>query len=461
MEPCFRKVWGFSNTGSGTLNYSVQASTLPGASGWLNVSSNNGTVVRPFLDVSFVDVSVDARSLAQGTYYGQITVKATGASNSPQTAVVVLTVLPPGSNPGPVVRPTGLIFTGVAGAESPGSQDVTVANITANPTTFGSSIAYVGTGGSIKYHPTDFTVTPSAPARIVVQPDFTKLTSGPHRAALTLAFDDGSNPVISILAVIAPAGTSPRASPKGDRLAGSCVPSKLLPQITQVGFGPSTTVSYPAVISVKVVDDCGQPMTDGSVVASFSNGDVPLSLSQSAGRQLDQFLATRPPGLQRHHQRGRASTVAESYRQRAIRHRRAASGQPESSGFIRQSRRTGDPHRSAFAPGDLMLLKGIGLANGQASSSAAPLKLQLAGASVYIGGSSASLLYADTGAGTRIGSPGAAVEHVAAGARAAGQFLGHRGARDHRRHTPRRSNEGWQWTRPGPGLHRRQDGRRI
>src|SRR5207253_2438866 len=91
---------GILNQGSGTLNYTVQASTQSGGSGWLSVSSNGGAVVRPLLDVSFVDVSVDARSLAPGTYSGQITVRATGASNSPQTAAVLLTVLPPGSNPG-------------------------------------------------------------------------------------------------------------------------------------------------------------------------------------------------------------------------------------------------------------------------------------------------------------------------------------------------------------------------
>jgi uncharacterized protein (TIGR03437 family) len=41
------------------------------------------------------------------------------------------------------------------------------------------------------------------------------------------------------------------------------------------------------------------------------------------------------------------------------------------------------------------MIKGTGLADGQASSSTSPLPQQLAGASVVIGGRLASLLYAD------------------------------------------------------------------
>jgi uncharacterized protein (TIGR03437 family) len=380
---------GILNAGSGTLNYSVQATTQSGASGWLSASPVNGTtVVRPFLDVSFVDVNVNASSLAAGTYYGQITVSATGANNSPQTTVVVLTVLPPGSNPGPVVRPTGLIFTGVAGGENPSSQNVIVANVTASPMTFGSSIAYVGGAGAITYLPTDFTVQPDSPAQIVVQPDFSNLSAGPHRAALTLAFDDGSNPVVSILTVLAPAGTSGAASPEGERRqAGSCVPTKVLPQFKQVGFGSNATLNYPTDVEVDVVDDCGTAMTDGSVVVSFSNGDPPLSL---VSLQNGSWATSWQPN-------SFAGTVTLSAQAFAGN----VSGTTQSTTPLQQPSQippvlTGAP-LGPFAPGDLMMLKGIGLADGQMSSSTDPLPQQLAGVSVTVGGGQASLLYADMG----------------------------------------------------------------
>ncbi len=177
---------GILNAGAGTLGYSVQATTQSGGSGWLSVSPNSGTVTQPLLEVSDIDVIVNANQIPPpGTYYGQIAVTAAGASNSPQTALVVLTVLPAGSNPGPDVRPATLVFTGPVGAENPGSQNVTVANVTANPTTFGTSLAYVTGSGWIDSQPTNFTVPPDAPEPIVVQPDFSTLSSGQYRAALS------------------------------------------------------------------------------------------------------------------------------------------------------------------------------------------------------------------------------------------------------------------------------------
>jgi uncharacterized protein (TIGR03437 family) len=389
---------GILNTGSGTLTYSVQATTQPGASGWLSASPVSGTtVVRPFLDVSFVSVSVDAHALAPGTYYGQVKVTAAGASNSPQSAVVVLTVLPAGSNPGPVVSPTGLIFTGVAGSESPGSKNVMIANITGTPTTFGSSIAYAGTG-SIAYLPTNSTVTPSAATQIVVQPDFTNLTAGAHRAALTLAFDDGSNPVISILMVLAPAGTIPQAglaetaAERARPAAGSCA-TKLLPQFKQAGFGSGVTVGYPADVEVDVVDDCGGTVTDGSVVVSFSNGDPPLSL---VSLQNGTWSGSWQPGRIA----GAVTLTAQAQVLGLLGAAQTTVGlqtTTQSPPVFSTASIFSTASAGVFAPGDLLLLTGTGLANGKASSSTAPLQLQLAGASVVVGGNSAPLLYADTG----------------------------------------------------------------
>jgi uncharacterized protein (TIGR03437 family) len=383
---------GILNTGSGTLNYSAQASTQSGGS-WLSVSTTSGTVVRPFLDVTYIDLQVDASSLVPGTYYGKVQVSSTGAGNSPQTALVVLTVLPPGSNPGPDVRPTGLVFTGIVGAETPGAQSVTVANLTANPIAAGSGLAYVGSTGWINYLPTDFTVQPSSPVQIVVQPNFQNLPAGPHRAALTLAFDDGTIRTISILAVLAPEGGTSTGSFKSDTRDGSgCSPTKLLPLFTQVGFGAAVTFGYPAAVSVKIADDCGQLVTQGSVQVSFSNGDAPISLTSL---QDGEWTNSWAPG------RVTATVTLSAYARSG---NLTGSAQADPVSLIQGSQTppmlsqgplgAGTLTQGPFAPGDLMLLKGTGLADAQASSSA--VTTQLAGASLVIGGLPASLLYADS-----------------------------------------------------------------
>ena len=398
------QTFGILNTGSGSMTWSATANTLS-SSGWLSVSPTTGTVTTPFLDVSFVNVSVNAASLAAGTYYGNVQVTAPGASNSPQTVLVVLDVLPPGSNPGPQLSPTGLVFTGVAGAESPGSQSVSVADVTANPTAFGSSVTYVGTNNWISYLPQNGTVQPGTPAQILVQPNFANLSPGVLRAALTLAFDDGSIRTVSILSVVAPTGTSASSREGPSRLApraSGCAPSKLNPVFTQLGTGPSVPTGWPVPIIVKVVDDCGNPLTSGSitgsasVVAVFSNGDPPVALIDL---QNGEWSGTWVPLI--------ASAAGVTVSITAELPQFSLAGTTQTTIGLQGNQAlpllTSQPVSAAtlkagpLAPGELVVINGSALADGQASSTSSPLPQQLAGASVLIGGQPTSLLYANNG----------------------------------------------------------------
>jgi uncharacterized protein (TIGR03437 family) len=385
------------NTGAGTLNWSASVFTAPPASGWLFVSEASGTVNRPFLDVSSIDVSVDASGLAAGTYYGEVQIRSPGASNSPQVALVILQVLPTGSNPGPDVGPIGLVFTGIAGAGNPSSQSIAIANVTANPINFGSAVAYPGTGNFIQYRPTNATVVPNVPAQIDVQPDFSELSPGPNLAALTLAFDDGSIRTVSILAVVAPSSSSTSSNSRElPRQTSGCKATKLLPEFTLVGYSSNVTAGYPAAVEAKIVDDCGMPLTEGSAIVSFSNGDAELSLiSLQDGRWSNSWLP------------GNASTNV-TLTLRANMPAQSLAGITQTASVSQQASQTpptlsggplgaGTQAQGPFAPGDVMLVKGNGLADGQSTAAGTPLQNTLAGASLVIGSKMASLLYADSG----------------------------------------------------------------
>ena len=92
-----------------------------------------------------------------------------------------------------------------------------------------------------------------------------------YNANITFAFDNGPAQNIGLLLVL------PASPPKGISPAGGC--TRLLPLFTSLGSGFSTTAGWPAAIEVQVVDDCGQPLTAGSVTASFSNNDPPVNLT--------------------------------------------------------------------------------------------------------------------------------------------------------------------------------------
>ncbi|HEV8145465.1 MAG TPA: hypothetical protein VGP79_03755, partial [Bryobacteraceae bacterium] len=266
------------NTGQGVMNWTVAPFTLSGGP-WLAVSPASGSTDASSNVVPTVQVSVNASTLGAGTYYGRVVVSASAADNSPQMISVVLNVLPAGTNPGPQVQPAALIFTGAVGSNAPSSQNI----LLGNPA--GRSLAYVsgrltldGADWFFVAPPTGSVPTDQA-ATIVVQPVIDNLTAGVRRGVLTLLFTDGSIRNVSILLVLTAggAGSSATTDDFASRTAG-CTPTKLLPLVSSVLQDFNIPAAWPTAVTAKVVDDCGNLMTSGSVTASFSNGDPPLSL---------------------------------------------------------------------------------------------------------------------------------------------------------------------------------------
>jgi uncharacterized protein (TIGR03437 family) len=269
------------NSGQGTMNWTATATTLTGGN-WLSLSPASGTVVRPFLDYSTVNVQVSAAGLASGNYFGQIQVRATGANNSPQTVSVVLNVLGPNSTLGPEVRPSGLVFIGTADS-SPGSQAVQIANRGSGNTAFKTTSLNFANVVWFSNVPAVGSVPASQPAQITVQPDLSKRSPGIDRGVITLLFDDGSVQTVNILSVVPPPGTVLAAEGlrSGEPLAGGCSPSKLAIQVTNPSLSsPRGQINQPLSLEAQVADDCGNPVKDsnGAVKVTFSTGEAALTM---------------------------------------------------------------------------------------------------------------------------------------------------------------------------------------
>ena len=231
--------FGILNIGRNVMNWTVSSSTK-----WLSVTPSSGAVNRPYLDVSLVNVAADPTGLSAGTYYGQIKVSATSTGNSPQSISVVLTILPAGTNPGPEVRPTGLIFAGPQNAAlSP--QQVMVANTSTKPSVFTtSSASFNGPWFSLHadYHQRRAGKTRAAsPSR-----DLSSLSPGPTRGLVTLLFDDGSTSNIALSLRHPASATQSLASLRQPRRRG-CTPSQLNMQPS----GSQLTFSIREPVTVK------------------------------------------------------------------------------------------------------------------------------------------------------------------------------------------------------------------
>jgi len=285
------------NSGSGQMPWSVSASTLSGGS-WLSVFPSSGQTDAASSIVPQVRVDVNPRGLSAGTYFGSLQVSSPGAINNPQFVSVVFTVLPPGSNPGPIIQPAGMIFTALAGARPPGSQTITVRSTNGSSVTFTSGVVVDKGGGVFQTLPPNGTITQAQPAQIVVQPVTSDLAPGVYRGSLTIVFSDDNTRTVALLLVVTAGGTngvvsSATRNPASRDVGGSCVPTTLAPVFTGILTGSSIPAGYPGVIEVAVVDDCASPMVTGGVVVVFTNGDPPLALtSLKNGR----WVATWTPG---------------------------------------------------------------------------------------------------------------------------------------------------------------------
>ena len=188
-------------------------------------------------------------------------------------------------------------------------------------------------------------------------------------------------------------------APRGLKpLAAGCTPTKLIPVFTQLGDSFKAAASWPTPIEVTVVDDCGDFMSQGSVISVFSSGDPPLALyslqdgrwtgtwqpRSTASSQVTinvQVQETLPP-LTGSAQIG--GSVQANPAVPAI----------DAGGVVSAASNT---PREPLAPGSYITIYGKNLSLGSNIAPSLPLQTQLGGTQVILAGKALPLNYAGTG----------------------------------------------------------------
>ncbi len=180
-----------TNTGTGTLSWSVTDNAT-----WLSLSPTSGT------GNGSVTASVNLTGLAAGTYNAVITIAGTGATNTPQTVPVTLTV-----SAAPTIRltPSSLSFTATQGAANPAAQTVNVTNPGGGTLTWTASdnaswLTLSTTSGT--------TTTETDP--ITVSINTAGLSAGTYNATITVSANSATNTpqVVPVTLTINPPATS-------------------------------------------------------------------------------------------------------------------------------------------------------------------------------------------------------------------------------------------------------------
>jgi hypothetical protein len=270
------KTFDVSNTGSGSMNW-----TATETASWLSVSPGSGT------DAGTVTVTPSIAGLTAGTYTTNITVTATGATGSPKTVAVTLTVDPPPTPPALAVTPASLTFSGTQGGASPAAKTLAVSN---------------SGGGTLSWTASDdapwLSVSPGSGTNagtVTVTPSTTGLTAGTYTATVTIDAGgaSGSPKAIGVTLTVDP--------PPPPTLGVS--PTTLAFSATQGGAAPASktaTVSNTGTgtLDFTVSDDAswlGVTPASGTAPATLTASVNPTGLS--AGTYTGTITVTGAAGV--------------------------------------------------------------------------------------------------------------------------------------------------------------------
>ena len=250
---------GVLNTGAGTLTWSASTSTpwlrLVNASGEAVANSNN---IRRF-EVEFNTSEVN--KFSAGRYEGAIRV------DSPEggSRDLKVTLDKRGANQLPLTAtPTGLVFVSEEGGAAPASQEVRIysRSLTRNFQVTVTPAAWAEPAMK------SFTLKSGSEAAIRFDVKGNNSIPGTYRDVVRISAD-GQTVEVQVAWMIVP---------RGSLTSLSCSTAAPLAALTSFPSDFVISAGDPIQLVATALDGCGNPLTEGSVVASFSNGDSPLGL---------------------------------------------------------------------------------------------------------------------------------------------------------------------------------------
>jgi uncharacterized protein (TIGR03437 family) len=379
---------------------SWSASVQPGAP-WLSLSNTSGSSTATSPGSVGYSINSSAATLAPGAYYGIITVVSSSAVNSPQNFEVVLSVAAPSTPVVPDVQPAGLLFITPLGG-TPAPQTVTVYSGSTAGSGFQASATTTSGGSWLSVSPITGTASSGSAGVTQVTVNAASLKVGSYSGQVNYSLSATAVRSVNVTVIVTPPGTTGqfvtgKATDGVTSKASSCTPTKLVPVQTGLVNNFSAAVAWPVPLSIVLADDCANLITNGQMVATFSNGDPPLPLT----------LADSSKGIYSGTWTPRSSTS-----QMIVVAHASASGYPAATAQVVGSTTPNaapvlTPHSTlhsfdplvgaSLAPGTIIQIYGQSLATGTVQPTTIPLPTSMNGTQVIIGGTPAPLYFVSPG----------------------------------------------------------------
>jgi uncharacterized protein (TIGR03437 family) len=383
-------------TGAGTVNWTA---TLNGGSGWLTLNTPSGFSGAGQPGV--VSYTVDPSNLAAGNYYATIHIDAPSATNSPIDFLVVATVAPDSSPAFPRPTPAGVLFISSPGSPVPPAQTLQVNTSSTAAINFSTAANTYSGGAWLAVSPSNGSASTGSPGQVSATVNAAGLAAGVYQGGIS--FTLAGNPtavrtVNVVLIVTGSAQSSSLVSSIRPELApdATCSPSKIVALQTALVSNFSTPAGWPVPLAIQLDDDCGNAVSNGSVVASFSNGDAPLALQLSDSKHAV-YSATWSPHGTSNQVTVTARATAPNLQTATAQIVGAVSPNQVPILYPHGTIHNMNPQAGApLAPGTIVQIYGSGLAPATQQTSL-PLPTNVSGTIVLIGGIAAPLYYVSDG----------------------------------------------------------------
>jgi uncharacterized protein (TIGR03437 family) len=386
---------------AGDAPISWTATVLPGAP-WLKLGTTSGTSTGSAPgSITFSLDQASAAALVAQAYYGTIRVSSPAAVNSPQDFQVVLNVTPAVDRQKPSPFPGGLLFLTTASGTPP-PQIVQVFASSIPPVAYQASASTIDGNAWLSVSPTIGNASVAAPGQAAVTVKPAGLAPGTYHGTASYQFSASAVRSVNVTLVVQAPPAVPNPA-NGARLSSSdaapagCAVTQLVPTQTGLVTNFAAPASWPTPLEILLVDNCGNPVTNGQVIATFSNADPPLALTltDTTSGLYSGTWTPRHPGSQV-----------------SISARATASGFPTATVQIAGAvipnvapvlNHNGTLHvfnpqvGAPLAPGTIVQIFGSGLASQTQVNTTIPLANTLAGTSVIIGGIQAPLFFVSPG----------------------------------------------------------------
>jgi uncharacterized protein (TIGR03437 family) len=374
---------------------------LLSGSDWLELSPATGSAGMGAPGMLTLMPSDAVVGLDPGVRYALVKITDPDALDSPQYLTAVLDIRSSGDAPiaDLDVDSGGAVFTAVAGQTSVPSQTFPVRVSSTTPVQFATSASAADDGTWLTVSPKIGETSTMNPGPITVSVDPSGLAPGTYTGEVNVAIGDDLASLDVTMVITGAASASKgvstaqlqEATPRD--ASASCVASRLA--VTQVGLANNFSVpaGWPTTLIAQLNDDCGAAVADGSMVASFSNGDPPLRLapqSGSTGAYSATWQPANPVSGMTVTVRATAGSlgVATGYLTGDVATNNVATLSPDGAVSNLNPQLGG-----ALSPGIVSAIYGTGLAAGSESTNQVPLVTQYKGTQVLVGGYEAPLYF--------------------------------------------------------------------